>query len=59
MFGLDESSSCSAGFLLEDEAKKPYVPRRLVIGNDEYVSVVLLRYLIKYPKLIAADINIF
>ncbi|XP_021895300.1 uncharacterized protein LOC110812756 isoform X2 [Carica papaya] len=46
----DESSSCSAGFLLEDEAKKPYVPRRLVIGNDEYVRIGNGNQLIRDPK---------
>ncbi|OMP06750.1 Zinc finger, CCCH-type [Corchorus olitorius] len=46
----DDESSCSAGRLSENNAKKSYVPRRLVIGNDEYVRVGNGNQLVRNPK---------
>ncbi|KAK9270172.1 hypothetical protein L1049_025748 [Liquidambar formosana] len=44
----DESSGPAA--LQEKNAKKSYVPRRLVIGNDEYVRIGNGNQLIRDPK---------
>ncbi|XP_022749074.1 uncharacterized protein LOC111298604 isoform X2 [Durio zibethinus] len=46
----DGESSCSAGHLLENSTKKSYVPRRLVIGNDEYVRLGNGNQLVRDPK---------
>ncbi|GLT77926.1 hypothetical protein SLA2020_494800 [Shorea laevis] len=45
----DESSS-SAGSLLENNTKKSFVPRRLIIGNDEYVRIGNGNQLVRNPK---------
>ncbi|XP_022773301.1 uncharacterized protein LOC111315667 isoform X2 [Durio zibethinus] len=36
---ISDKSSCSAGHLSENITKISYVPRRLLIGNDEYVRI--------------------
>lgn len=41
MFCVDDESSCSE-VQTEKDAKKPYVPRRLVIGKDEYVLAFII-----------------
>ncbi|XVE95555.1 hypothetical protein REPUB_Repub02eG0108000 [Reevesia pubescens] len=46
----DDDSSCSAGHLSENSTKKSYVPRRLVIGNDEYVRIGNGNQLVRDPK---------
>ncbi|KAH9757233.1 hypothetical protein KPL71_016319 [Citrus sinensis] len=46
----DDSSPCAAGPTLEKNAKKSYIPRRLVIGNDEYVRIGNGNQLIRDPK---------
>lgn len=43
---VDDESSCSAVLKKEKDAKKSYVPRRLVIGKDEYVlAFIVIEYL--------------
>ncbi|GLT55844.1 hypothetical protein SLA2020_289310 [Shorea laevis] len=46
----DDESSCSAGFLSENNTKKSFVPRRLIIGNDEYVRIGNGNQLVRDPK---------
>ncbi|XWS23675.1 hypothetical protein CRYUN_Cryun28dG0035400 [Craigia yunnanensis] len=46
----DGESSCSADHLSENSAKNSYVPRRLVIGNDEYVRIGNGNQLVSDPK---------
>ncbi|XWS25076.1 hypothetical protein CRYUN_Cryun27aG0040000 [Craigia yunnanensis] len=46
----EDESSCSAGHLSESSTKKSYVPRRLVIGNDEYVRIGNGNQLVRDPK---------
>ncbi|XP_022768073.1 uncharacterized protein LOC111312250 [Durio zibethinus] len=46
----DDESSCSAGHLSERSTKKSYIPRRLVIGNDEYVRIGNGNKLVRDPK---------
>lgn len=41
MFCIDEESTCSTAPQSEKDIKKSYIPKRLVIGNDEYVSLCL------------------
>ncbi|GLT84932.1 hypothetical protein SLE2022_031390 [Rubroshorea leprosula] len=45
-----DESSCSAGSLLENNIKKSFVPRRLIIGNDEYVRIGNGNQLVRNPK---------
>uniref|UniRef100_A0A5B7B742 C3H1-type domain-containing protein n=1 Tax=Davidia involucrata TaxID=16924 RepID=A0A5B7B742_DAVIN len=49
MFCVDKES-CFAALQSEKDAKKSYVPRRLVIGNDEYVRIGNGNKLIRDPK---------
>lgn len=42
MFVADDESSLSAASQPGTGSKKSYVPRRLLIGNDEYVTPVFL-----------------
>ncbi|CAK9160366.1 unnamed protein product [Ilex paraguariensis] len=46
----DEDPSCLAATQLEKRSKKSYVPRRLMIGNDEYVRIGNGNQLIRDPK---------
>ncbi|KAI5355206.1 hypothetical protein L3X38_008101 [Prunus dulcis] len=46
----DDESSSSAVLNPEKDAKRSYVPRRLVIGNDEYVRIGNGNQLIRNPK---------
>ncbi|XVE60266.1 hypothetical protein DITRI_Ditri05aG0115200 [Diplodiscus trichospermus] len=46
----EDESSCSASHLSESSTKKSYVPRRLVIGNDEYVRIGNGNQLVRDPK---------
>ncbi|XVF64485.1 hypothetical protein PTKIN_Ptkin09bG0173600 [Pterospermum kingtungense] len=46
----EDESSCPAGHLAESSTKKSYVPRRLVIGNDEYVRIGNGNQLVRDPK---------
>ncbi|PQM37687.1 uncharacterized protein Pyn_12733 [Prunus yedoensis var. nudiflora] len=46
----DDGSSSSAVLNPEKDAKRSYVPRRLVIGNDEYVRIGNGNQLIRNPK---------
>ncbi|XP_038700875.1 uncharacterized protein LOC119997759 isoform X2 [Tripterygium wilfordii] len=46
----DKESSCSTSLQTEKIMKNPYVPRRLVIGNNEYVRVGNGNQLIRDPK---------
>lgn len=46
----DGDSTCSAALQSEKNAKKPYIPRRLLIGNDEYVQIGNGNQLIRNPK---------
>ncbi|XP_038696271.1 uncharacterized protein LOC119993287 isoform X2 [Tripterygium wilfordii] len=46
----DNESSCSMALQTENTMKRPYVPRRLVIGNDEYVRIGNGNQLIRNPK---------
>ncbi|KAK6246275.1 hypothetical protein SCA6_009365 [Theobroma cacao] len=46
----DDESSCSSDHLSENSTKKTYVPRRLVIGNDEYVRIGNGNQLVRDPK---------
>ncbi|KAM7514771.1 hypothetical protein LguiA_004354 [Lonicera macranthoides] len=46
----DEKQSSTASVQSEKDATKPYVPRRLVIGNDEYVRLGNGNQLIRDPK---------
>lgn len=36
---VDDECACSTAAQSEKDAKKSYIPRRLVIGNDEYVVI--------------------
>ncbi|KAK3016029.1 hypothetical protein RJ639_005289 [Escallonia herrerae] len=45
-----EEPSCSASLQPEMDAKKSYVPRRLLIGHDEYVRIGNGNQLIRDPK---------
>ncbi|KAE8715468.1 Zinc finger CCCH domain-containing protein 7 [Hibiscus syriacus] len=47
---LYDASSCSDSQHSENSAKKSLVPRRLVIGNDEYVRIGNGNQLIRDPK---------
>ncbi|KAL6212008.1 hypothetical protein ACLB2K_017231 [Fragaria x ananassa] len=46
----DDDSSNSAVLNPEKDAKRSYVPRRLVIGNDEYVRIGNGNQLVRDPK---------
>ncbi|XP_044479300.1 uncharacterized protein LOC123206214 isoform X1 [Mangifera indica] len=46
----DDESTGSASLDLEKNVKKSYIPRRLVIGNDEYVRIGNGNQLIRDPK---------
>ncbi|TYI28636.1 hypothetical protein ES332_A05G258300v1 [Gossypium tomentosum] len=46
----DDASSCSASQQSENSTKTSYVPRRLVIGNDEYVRIGNGNQLVRDPK---------
>ncbi|KAI9200434.1 hypothetical protein LWI28_007878 [Acer negundo] len=46
----DDESSHSAALNLEKNGKRSYIPRRLVIGNDEYVRIGNGNQLIRDPK---------
>ncbi|KAJ0087005.1 hypothetical protein Patl1_08263 [Pistacia atlantica] len=46
----DDESTGSAALNSEKNAKKSYIPRRLVIGNDEYVRIGNGNQLIRDPK---------
>ncbi|KAF2291322.1 hypothetical protein GH714_022866 [Hevea brasiliensis] len=46
----DNESSYSAAFQTEKDSKRPYVPRRLVIGTDEYVRIGNDNQLVRDPK---------
>ncbi|XVE55263.1 hypothetical protein DITRI_Ditri03aG0145200 [Diplodiscus trichospermus] len=46
----DGESSSSAGLLSENSTKKSYVPKRLVIGYDEYVRIGNGNQLVRDPK---------
>ncbi|XP_057993586.1 uncharacterized protein At1g21580 isoform X2 [Hevea brasiliensis] len=46
----DNESSYSAAFQKEKDSKRPYVPRRLVIGTDEYVRIGNDNQLVRDPK---------
>ncbi|OMO91233.1 Zinc finger, CCCH-type [Corchorus capsularis] len=46
----DDESSCSAVHQSGSSSKKSYVPRRLVIGNDEYVRIGNGNQLVRNPK---------
>ncbi|KAF3976404.1 hypothetical protein CMV_000424 [Castanea mollissima] len=46
----DEESTCSTAPQSEKDVKKSYIPRRLVIGNDEYVRIGNGNQLIRDPK---------
>ncbi|XVF39246.1 hypothetical protein PTKIN_Ptkin01aG0020100 [Pterospermum kingtungense] len=43
-------SSCASGHLSENSTKVSYVPKRLVIGNDEYVRIGNGNQLVRDPK---------
>nr|AXY97679.1 Zinc finger C-x8-C-x5-C-x3-H type family protein [Populus tomentosa] len=45
-----DESSCSGALQKEKDAKKSYVPRRLMIGKDEYVRIGNGNQLIRDPK---------
>ncbi|XP_073265443.1 uncharacterized protein [Populus alba] len=45
-----DESSCSGALQKEKDAKKSYVPRRLMIGKDEYVQIGNGNQLIRDPK---------
>ena len=46
----DGDSTCSAALQSEKNAKKPYIPRRLLIGNDEYGGLYIhLLFCIRLP----------
>ncbi|KAF2296680.1 hypothetical protein GH714_001148 [Hevea brasiliensis] len=46
----DDDSSYSAAFQTEKDFKRSYVPRRLVIGKDEYVRIGNGNQLVRDPK---------
>ncbi|KAK2659413.1 hypothetical protein Ddye_005946 [Dipteronia dyeriana] len=46
----DDESSHSAALNLEKNGKRSYIPRRLVIGNDEYVRIGNGNQLVRDPK---------
>ncbi|KAK9023617.1 hypothetical protein V6N11_003829 [Hibiscus sabdariffa] len=46
----DDASSCSGSQHSENSVKRSYVPRRLVIGNDEYVRIGNGNQLVRDPK---------
>ncbi|XP_039003281.1 uncharacterized protein LOC120129976 [Hibiscus syriacus] len=46
----DDASSCFGSQQSENSVKKSYVPRRLVIGNDEYVRIGNGNQLVRDPK---------
>ncbi|GAV81655.1 hypothetical protein CFOL_v3_25109 [Cephalotus follicularis] len=46
----DDESACSAAPTSENNAKKSYVPRRLVIGNDQYIRIGNGNQLVRDPK---------
>uniref|UniRef100_A0A2P2JZN5 Uncharacterized protein At1g21580 isoform X2 n=1 Tax=Rhizophora mucronata TaxID=61149 RepID=A0A2P2JZN5_RHIMU len=46
----DDESSLIAVDQMEKDGKKPYVPRRLIIGKDEYVRIGNGNQLIRNPK---------
>ncbi|XP_015885756.3 uncharacterized protein LOC107421110 isoform X1 [Ziziphus jujuba] len=46
----DDESSCSVSLHPDKEAKISYIPRRLVIGNDEYIRIGNGNQLIRNPK---------
>ncbi|KAK3230558.1 hypothetical protein Dsin_002439 [Dipteronia sinensis] len=46
----DDESSHTAALNLEKNGKRSYIPRRLVIGNDEYVRIGNGNQLIRDPK---------
>ncbi|KAK8646951.1 hypothetical protein V6N13_120715 [Hibiscus sabdariffa] len=46
----DDASSCSGSQQSENSVKRSYVPRRLVIGNDEYVRIGNGNQLVRDPK---------
>ncbi|XP_039053127.1 uncharacterized protein LOC120195086 [Hibiscus syriacus] len=46
----DDASLCCGSRHSENSAKKSYVPRRLVIGNDEYVRIGNGNQLVRDPK---------
>ena len=50
VFCIDGESTCSAAVQSEKKAKKTYIPRRLLIGNDEYVGLyIYLFFCIRLP----------
>ncbi|CAI0609725.1 unnamed protein product [Linum tenue] len=46
----NELSACSVAPQTEKEAKKPYVPKRLMIAKDEYFRIGIGNKLIRNPK---------
>ncbi|XP_011027446.1 PREDICTED: uncharacterized protein LOC105127746 isoform X5 [Populus euphratica] len=46
----DDESSCTEALQKEKDAKKLYIPRRLMIGKDEYVRIGNGNQLIRDPK---------
>lgn len=46
----DDESSCPADFPSENNLKKPIVPKRLIIGNEEYVRIGNGNQLVRNPK---------
>nr|XP_034930374.1 uncharacterized protein At1g21580 isoform X2 [Populus alba] len=46
----DDESSCAGALQKEKDAKKLYIPRRLMIGKDEYVRIGNGNQLIRDPK---------
>ncbi|GMI90843.1 hypothetical protein HRI_002753600 [Hibiscus trionum] len=46
----DDASACSGSQQSGNSVKKSYVPRRLVIGNDEYVRIGNGNQLVRDPK---------
>lgn len=58
VFYVDDKSTCSTSPQPEKDAKKSYIPRRLVIGNDEYVAPFFFCHRHRLLQLLQVNVNV-